>query len=1167
MRDFFTHIQQLFIICLMLCFSVVSLAQLSGTYTLGTGGDYTTFQQAADALMSEGVSGAVTFNVVSGSYNEQVNIETIAGSGVANTITFQSASGDSSDVVLTYAATTSGSNYVVRLGAGASYVFFKDLTIQATGVDYGRGVVLEDNVQHLSFLHCHFKVPYSTQNQTHFTALFSDGYYPDYITVERCYFDSVTIGIYLSHNNSGMAAGISILENVFQHTGYKAMHLHHPSGYVIRGNTVVGPYYGILMSVGHTTGSIVQNRLHCEQVGIQHGIDDDITTPVNISNNFIHIADGGGHCYGIIFNGQGRLDICNNTIVMMNDGGDDYALYLSSSTAEDKVNILNNILACTNLGAPLNINQLPLALIDLDYNCYYTTGISFGISQGKKLKNLAEIQAEFGMDAHSFVATPVFVSDTTVYPLTAWYSNKGKVLPHVTEDIDANLRSATNPDVGACEYTPLSYTQPPYAGSYTVGVGGDFPDVQHAMDSLHLKGIASDVTLDMLPGDYHTQVEVLPISGASYENEVILQSQEGDPYSVLLHNFQQEDNESGYVLKLNGTDHFSVQDLTLKGAKAPGVTAHNAGVFLLYGGSEGLTIEGNVLKSIYDSNNYAYESMIFGQGNFTDSMRIINNLLDSCSTAIYFQNNDPKYAERLLIEANEFRHIGYKAVHLQNMSAPKVRENEVDSDGLGMYMFHCNDEAIVTGNHIQARRDYGLYFNGDAADTTQSLLANNFVMLAGTSSGYGLFLSQSEHSDILHNSIHVTNTNNSSIGFKLYAGDSLVLLNNTVDNVGGGYSFYFYGTASIDSLDYNNYHCSGSALGKWETTVCNDLAAFQTVSNHEAHSMSVDPHFVSDTDLHLTGTSLVEVAAPVARVTTDIDGELRDMHTPDIGADEYSIMPNTAPYVNSPIADQIYVEDMDTLYIARLDTVFADDNPDDILTYRGTIDEASLGLFIHKDTVKLKAAADYFGQAQLIVTAMDPASLTASDTVIITIENVQDAPVALEDTVELLQAADTTIHVLGNDYDVDGDVLFVEYVSMPKHGTAVIQNGDLYVNYTPETDFWGADSLRYGIADGNGGRDTTTLYLNVIQQSTFVGKLSQDVCIFPNPVVSTCKVVFNEYQDYSRVEVLSVQGRVIAQKEVSGHTMVWDFSEYASGVYLLKIYGIKGTLIRLLIKE
>ena len=41
-------------------------AQLSGTYTIGSGGNYTTINAAVTDLNTQGVNSAVTFNILSG---------------------------------------------------------------------------------------------------------------------------------------------------------------------------------------------------------------------------------------------------------------------------------------------------------------------------------------------------------------------------------------------------------------------------------------------------------------------------------------------------------------------------------------------------------------------------------------------------------------------------------------------------------------------------------------------------------------------------------------------------------------------------------------------------------------------------------------------------------------------------------------------------------------------------------------------------------------------------------------------------------------------------------------------------------------------------------------------------------------------------------------------
>jgi len=81
---------------------VMTFAQLNGTYTIGSTGNYTSFTAAVSALTSNGISGPVVFNIAPGIYNEQISITAITGSSTSNTVTFQSVNSDSSSVILSY---------------------------------------------------------------------------------------------------------------------------------------------------------------------------------------------------------------------------------------------------------------------------------------------------------------------------------------------------------------------------------------------------------------------------------------------------------------------------------------------------------------------------------------------------------------------------------------------------------------------------------------------------------------------------------------------------------------------------------------------------------------------------------------------------------------------------------------------------------------------------------------------------------------------------------------------------------------------------------------------------------------------------------------------------------------------------------------------------------
>ena len=84
--------------------------------------------------------------------------------------------------------------------------------------------------------------------------------------------------------------------------------------------------------------------------------------------------------------------------------------------------------------------------------------------------------------------------------------------------------------------------------------------------------------------------------------------------------------------------------------------------------------------------------------------------------------------------------------------------------------------------------------------------------------------------------------------------------------------------------------------------------------------------------------------------------------------------------------------------------------------------------------------------------------------------------------------------VLGSSADPDGDPLTIDSVTDPSNGTVTVDdNGtpnntsDDFLTYTPNSGFTGIDSFTYTIVDGQGGNDTATVTVDVVEPSQVVG--------------------------------------------------------------------------------
>lgn len=130
------------------------------------------------------------------------------------------------------------------------------------------------------------------------------------------------------------------------------------------------------------------------------------------------------------------------------------------------------------------------------------------------------------------------------------------------------------------------------------------------------------------------------------------------------------------------------------------------------------------------------------------------------------------------------------------------------------------------------------------------------------------------------------------------------------------------------------------------------------------------------------------------------------------------------------------------------------------------------------DTINYVPDANYNGADSFSYTLSDGNGGTDTGNVSVTINPVNDSPVAADDSgVTTPQDTPVDIYVLDNDSDVDGDGLNVSAVSNGAGGT--VSNNTGFVTYQPNPGFNGADSFGYTISDGNGGSDSATVSLTV----------------------------------------------------------------------------------------
>jgi len=135
----------------------------------------------------------------------------------------------------------------------------------------------------------------------------------------------------------------------------------------------------------------------------------------------------------------------------------------------------------------------------------------------------------------------------------------------------------------------------------------------------------------------------------------------------------------------------------------------------------------------------------------------------------------------------------------------------------------------------------------------------------------------------------------------------------------------------------------------------------------------------------------------------------------------------------------------------------------------GSTTITTVGTDLSGATLAYKPNEQYNGNDSFDFTAKDDENkVSASATVSITVTLVNDAPVAIDDVFSVNKNSGTTsINVINNDVDVEGDDLELTAVSYSGTGTAQINADKKSIDYTPATDFLGDEEITYTVSDGD----------------------------------------------------------------------------------------------------
>lgn len=468
--------------------------QLNGTYTIDSAGTASTtvflnFSSAITYLTSTnprsdggpantgtvGVSGPVVFDVLQGTYTEQVNIPAITGASATNTITFDGGLGNVNTRVLQFTASSTTDAHTLRFTSSASFITVKNITIRSLGAS-GIGVHFFAPTNNITIKQCSVMVNNNTSTGTKGLAATASNISSTgsgcsgssgaifNIFVDSNYIWGGNIGVFLSSNsNTSIPHNFSIRWNTIENSFATAIGASGSNGYLIEGNNIKmatgnanskGIHHCNGSSSGTQSYKVIGNIFeNCGQHGIYFQSNNSNTNtlyPTLIINNYFKPTFSNTTPYAMDMSQPRNMYVLNNTILMNMPGG--HGINVGSS-AGTLCHYKNNIIQLQGANSTGLCMISTAANVDsCDFNVFMKNSTSsLNIAT---LKSVTYTRTNFigggGLNFNSTMEDPRLISVANPRPTNV--CQKGENSNRVLVDLFGTPRTSP-PQIGCAEGT------------------------------------------------------------------------------------------------------------------------------------------------------------------------------------------------------------------------------------------------------------------------------------------------------------------------------------------------------------------------------------------------------------------------------------------------------------------------------------------------------------------------------------------------------------------------------------------------------------------------------------------------------------------------------------------------------------------------------------------
>ncbi|MDA3853245.1 MAG: Ig-like domain-containing protein, partial [Bacteroidales bacterium] len=378
---------------------------------------------------------------------------------------------------------------------------------------------------------------------------------------------------------------------------------------------------------------------------------------------------------------------------------------------------------------------------------------------------------------------------------------------------------------------------------------------------------------------------------------------------------------------------------------------------------------------------------------------------------------------------------------------------------------------------------------------------------------------------------------------------------NTLNKLSFKPAVNFFGEASLNYVITDQDGDKDTAWVKIEVTGTNDVPQpNQDLLTCQEESTIVLDLLFNDVDVDHSGLTIDSVYSPLSGLVTVLNDTLH--YTPNYnfcGVDSfrYYVVDGEGDRVASVV--KVSVLCINDAPRAVLDSVWAtediakvffpmvnDVDPDDAhfaisfgVPTHGTISNIDANYYYTSDL-------NFNGLDSVNYTITDVAGLSCEAMVYFTVAEVNDAPVAINDTLKIVEDSVLRFYPLANDSDAENAALTeMTIYREPKLGSYSVQGLELV--YTPQANIWGADTITYVTCDSaNALSNVATMYINITSVNDVPVAADLNIIVEENVNDTTDVLALATDPDNLGLELISVEGATNGASSIDDQKLVYQ---------------------------